>query len=53
MNDGRPDPVVHLEHLALQLGAAVLREPREGPAGWRSMIAAPACGSSGSGSPRR
>jgi predicted enzyme related to lactoylglutathione lyase len=29
---------------AEQLGAAVLLEPREGPAGWRSVVAAPAAG---------
>jgi predicted enzyme related to lactoylglutathione lyase len=29
---------------ARQLGASVLLEPREGPAGWRSVIAAPAGG---------
>ena len=27
-----------------QLGASVLLEPREGPAGWRSVVAAPAGG---------
>lgn len=27
---------------ARQLGAAVLLEPREGPAGWRSVVATPA-----------
>jgi predicted enzyme related to lactoylglutathione lyase len=27
---------------ARSLGAAVLLEPREGPAGWRSVIATPA-----------
>jgi uncharacterized protein len=27
---------------ARRLGAAVLLEPREGPAGWRSVVAAPA-----------
>jgi predicted enzyme related to lactoylglutathione lyase len=26
------------------LGASVLLEPREGPAGWRSVVAAPAVG---------
>ena len=26
----------------LALGASVLLEPREGPAGWRSVVAAPA-----------
>jgi predicted enzyme related to lactoylglutathione lyase len=31
------------EH-ARQLGAAVLLEPREGPAGWRSVISSPAGG---------
>jgi predicted enzyme related to lactoylglutathione lyase len=30
--------------LARQLGAAVLLEPREGPAGWRSVITTPAAG---------
>jgi uncharacterized protein len=29
---------------ARALGAAVLLEPREGPAGWRSVVAAPAGG---------
>jgi predicted enzyme related to lactoylglutathione lyase len=29
---------------AEQLGAAVLLEPREGPAGWRSVVAAPDVG---------
>jgi predicted enzyme related to lactoylglutathione lyase len=29
---------------ARQLGAAVLLAPREGPAGWRSVISAPQCG---------
>jgi predicted enzyme related to lactoylglutathione lyase len=29
---------------ARRLGAAVLLEPREGPAGWRSVVAAPAGG---------
>jgi predicted enzyme related to lactoylglutathione lyase len=27
-----------------QLGASVLLAPREGPAGWRSVISAPQCG---------
>jgi predicted enzyme related to lactoylglutathione lyase len=30
--------------LARQLGACVLLEPREGPAGWRSVIATPEAG---------
>jgi len=29
---------------ALALGASVLLAPREGPAGWRSVITAPSCG---------
>ncbi len=29
---------------ARQLGASVLLAPREGPAGWRSVITAPSCG---------
>jgi predicted enzyme related to lactoylglutathione lyase len=29
---------------ARELGAAVLLEPREGPAGWRSVVAAPSAG---------
>jgi predicted enzyme related to lactoylglutathione lyase len=29
---------------ARRLGASVLLEPREGPAGWRSVVAAPSCG---------
>jgi hypothetical protein len=29
---------------ARMLGATVLLTPREGPAGWRSVVAAPACG---------
>jgi predicted enzyme related to lactoylglutathione lyase len=31
-------------HVAQQLGASVLLEPREGPAGWRSVIATPEAG---------
>jgi predicted enzyme related to lactoylglutathione lyase len=30
--------------LASELGASVLLEPREGPAGWRSVVATPASG---------
>lgn len=29
---------------ACRLGAAVTLEPREGPAGWRSVLTAPGCG---------
>ena len=38
-----PDVVEATEH-ARKLGAAVTLEPREGPAGWRSVVAAPAAG---------
>src|SRR6266852_5599034 len=31
-------------HLARQLGASLLLEPREGPTGWRSVIATPEAG---------
>src|SRR5512133_912842 len=35
------------------LGAAVLLEPREGPAGWRSVVAAPAGGEVAFWQPKR
>jgi predicted enzyme related to lactoylglutathione lyase len=38
-----PD-VADVTERASQLGAAVTLEPREGPAGWRSVLAAPAGG---------
>ncbi len=38
---------------ASDLGAAVLLEPREGPAGWRSVIAAPAGGELALWQPKR
>jgi predicted enzyme related to lactoylglutathione lyase len=49
---GRPVwlPYVEVPHIdaanerARELGAAVLLEPREGPAGWRSVVSAPAVG---------
>jgi predicted enzyme related to lactoylglutathione lyase len=34
--------VVEATERACMLGASVLLEPREGPAGWRSVVAAPA-----------
>ena len=43
-------PYVEVERIseaterARELGASVLLEPREGPAGWRSVVAAPAAG---------
>jgi predicted enzyme related to lactoylglutathione lyase len=36
--------VAELTDRARGLGAAVLLEPREGPAGWRSVVDAPAAG---------
>jgi uncharacterized protein len=38
------DRIGHATALARGLGASVLLEPREGPAGWRSVISAPQCG---------
>jgi predicted enzyme related to lactoylglutathione lyase len=36
--------IIGVTEQARGLGAAVLLEPREGPAGWRSVVAAPAGG---------
>ena len=38
---------------ALRLGAALVIEPREGPAGWRSMLEAPAGGQVALWQPKR
>jgi predicted enzyme related to lactoylglutathione lyase len=38
---------------ARELGASVLLEPREGPAGWRSVVAAPAAGEIAFWQPKR
>ena len=38
---------------ARELGATVLLEPREGPAGWRSIVAAPAGGEIALWQPKR
>jgi predicted enzyme related to lactoylglutathione lyase len=38
------DSVKEVTRRAVGLGASVLLEPREGPAGWRSVVAAPAAG---------
>jgi predicted enzyme related to lactoylglutathione lyase len=38
--------------LARELGAVVLLEPREGPAGWRSVVAEPAGGEIGLWEPK-
>lgn len=40
------------EH-ARRLGASVLLAPREGPAGWRSVISAPQCGELAIWQPKR
>jgi predicted enzyme related to lactoylglutathione lyase len=40
----RVDDVLEATERARSLGAAVLLEPREGPAGWRGVVAAPAGG---------
>jgi predicted enzyme related to lactoylglutathione lyase len=34
--------IAHATERARELGASVLLEPREGPAGWRSVVAEPA-----------
>jgi predicted enzyme related to lactoylglutathione lyase len=36
--------IAEATHEAQRLGAVVLLEPREGPAGWRSVVSAPAGG---------
>lgn len=38
------DRVGEVTERARQLGAAVLLEPREGPAGWRSVVSSPEAG---------
>jgi predicted enzyme related to lactoylglutathione lyase len=38
------DRIEHATAHAVELGATVLLEPREGPAGWRSVVATPAGG---------
>jgi uncharacterized protein len=38
------DDVAVTTERARRLGASVLLDPREGPAGWRSVVAAPAAG---------
>jgi predicted enzyme related to lactoylglutathione lyase len=52
-------PYVEIDQLeaatdhARQLGASVLLAPREGPAGWRSVISAPQCGELALWQPKR
>jgi uncharacterized protein len=47
-----PEIAEATEH-ARRLGAAVLLEPREGPAGWRSVVTAPAGGELAFWQPKR
>ena len=47
------DDVSEVTRRARRLGAAVLLEPREGPAGWRSVVAAPAAGEIAFWQPKR
>ena len=52
-------PYVEVDHVdeitarATRLGASVLLEPREGPAGWRSVVAAPDAGEIAFWQPKR
>jgi predicted enzyme related to lactoylglutathione lyase len=52
-------PYVEVERIASaterarELGADVLLEPREGPAGWRSVVSAPAAGEIAFWQPKR
>jgi len=45
--------VTRVTDRARRLGASVLLEPREGPAGWRSVVVAPAAGEIAFWQPRR
>lgn len=49
---GVPD-IVEATRRARRLGAVVLLEPREGPAGWRSVVSAPAGGELAFWQPKR
>jgi predicted enzyme related to lactoylglutathione lyase len=46
------DDIGHATDRARELGAAVLLEPREGPVGWRSVIALPSGGELGLWQPK-
>jgi predicted enzyme related to lactoylglutathione lyase len=46
------DEVNEVTERARRLGAAITLEPREGPAGWRSVISAPAGGEIGLWQPK-
>jgi uncharacterized protein len=45
--------IAEATHRARRLGASVLMEPREGPAGWRSVVATPAGGEIALWQPKR
>jgi uncharacterized protein len=47
------DEVQHVTERARRLGAAVLLEPREGPAGWRSVVSTPVGGEIALWEPKR
>jgi predicted enzyme related to lactoylglutathione lyase len=47
------DQVAELTGRASRLGATVLMEPREGPAGWRSVVSTPAGGEVALWQPKR
>jgi uncharacterized protein len=49
----RVDDIVETTDRARRLGASVLLEPRAGPAGWRSVIGAPAVGEVAFWQPKR
>ena len=45
--------IAHMTERARRLGAAVLLEPREGPTGWRSVVATAAAGEIALWQPKR
>jgi predicted enzyme related to lactoylglutathione lyase len=47
------DEIARATDRARQVGASVLLEPREGPAGWRSVVATPAGGEIAFWQPKR
>jgi predicted enzyme related to lactoylglutathione lyase len=47
------DRIGELTERAQDLGARILLEPREGPAGWRSVVAAPGAGELALWQPKR
>jgi predicted enzyme related to lactoylglutathione lyase len=47
------DQIAAATHRARKLGASVLLEPREGPAGWRSVVATPSGGEIAFWQPKR